>query len=70
MNTKLVESLITIIESLSKEERTLLEQKLFLNLSYPSPEEIAYLADSEGTFNFLNHEPDLYTLEDGEEIKW
>jgi len=69
MNTKLVESLITIIESLSREERTLLEEKLFLEMSYPNPEAIAQLADSSGTFDFLNCEPDLYTLSDGEKIK-
>ncbi|MFP4009243.1 MAG: hypothetical protein ACLFV6_14755 [Spirulinaceae cyanobacterium] len=68
MNIKLIDSLITIIQSLSPEERELLEQKLFLELSYPSLEEVAALAESGGAFQFLESEPDLYTLEDGQNL--
>lgn len=68
MNIKLIDSLITIIQSLSPEERELLEQKLFLELSYPSLEEVAALAESGGAFQFLESEPDLYTLEDGQSV--
>ncbi|MGH1397448.1 MAG: hypothetical protein ACRAVC_25930 [Trichormus sp.] len=68
MNTKLVESLIQIIFSLSDEERLLLEERLFFNSYYPSTPEIMELADRSKVFNFLYDEPDLYTLEDGEPI--
>lgn len=69
MNIRLINSLITIIQSLSLEERELLEQKLFLDFSYPSLEEVAVLAESGGAFQFLESEPDLYTLKDGQEVK-
>ncbi|GAB1542854.1 hypothetical protein NUACC21_55280 [Scytonema sp. NUACC21] len=70
MNTKLVESLVQVILSLSQEERSLLEEKLFLNSSYPSTQEMMQLAQYSGIFDFLHQEPDLYTLEDGELIKF
>ena len=66
MNTKLVESLTQIIFSLSKDEQTLLKEKLFLELSEPSTDEIMQLAQTGKSLDFLNNEPDLYTLEDGE----
>ena len=66
MNTKLVESLAQIIFSLSKDEQTLLKEKLFLELSEPSTDEIMQLAQTGKSLDFLNNEPDLYTLEDGE----
>ena len=66
MNTQLVESIYQVIQSLSEEERLLLEQKLFTNLPYPSQQEIISLAETSNVFKFLNDEPDLYTLEDGE----
>ena len=68
MNTKLVESLVQAILSLSLEERALLESKLFWDVSYPSTVDIMRLAQSGGAFDFLDNEPDLYTLEDGELI--
>ncbi len=68
MNAQLVESLAQVIMSLSPEERTLLEQNLFANITYPSTSELIQLAQSGGCFNFLNYEPDIYTLEDGEPI--
>lgn len=44
MNTKLVESLVQVILSLSPEERELLESKLFWDMSYPPTLDIAQLA--------------------------
>jgi len=66
MNTQLVESLIQIINSLSCEERALLEEKLFVNSASPSTSEMGKLAQQGGAFDFLHSEPDLYTPEDGE----
>jgi hypothetical protein len=70
MNTKLVESLAQIIQSLSEEERLLLDKKLFEDIPYPSAKELENLAQTGGSFNFLEDEPDIYTLEDGEPIQW
>ena len=69
MNTKLVESLAQIIFSLSKDEQILLKEKLFLELSEPSTDEIMQLAQTGKSLDFLNNEPDLYTLEDGESVR-
>ncbi|HBL14780.1 MAG TPA: hypothetical protein DD379_26000 [Cyanobacteria bacterium UBA11162] len=68
MNTKLVESLVQLILSLSNEERFLLEEKLFFDSSNPSTRDLMQLAQIGGAFNFLYDEPDLYSLEDGEPI--
>jgi hypothetical protein len=68
MNTKLVESLIQVILSLSEEERSLLEEKLFFDSSYPSTPNIMEFGQRSKAFDFLYDEPDLYTLEDGEAI--
>jgi hypothetical protein len=68
MNMKLVESLVQVILSLSAEERSLLEEKLFFDSSNPSTRDLMQLAQSSGSFNFLYDEPVLYTLEDGELI--
>ena len=68
MNTKLVESITQIIFSLSKDEQALLKEKLFLELSEPSTEELMKLAQMGESLNFLHNEPDLYTLEDGESV--
>jgi hypothetical protein len=68
MNTQLIESIYQVIQSLSDEERLLLEEKLFTDLPYPSQKEIINLAETSNVFNFLNNEPDLYSLEDGEPI--
>ena len=64
MNTRLVESLVQVILSLSAEERALLEEKLFFNASEPSTDEVMQLALEGRAFDFLHNEPDLYTLED------
>ncbi len=68
MNTQLVDSLVQVILSLSKEERTLLENKLFFDTSEPSTQELITIAQSGGSFDFLQNEPDIYTLDDGEPI--
>jgi hypothetical protein len=68
MNTKLVESLLQVILSLSDEERSLLEGKLFFDSSEPSTRDLVLLAQTGGAFNFLENEPDIYSLDDGEPI--
>lgn len=68
MNTKLVESITQVIFSLSKDEQAFLKEKLFLELSEPSTEELMKLAQTGESLNFLYNEPDLYTLEDGEPV--
>ncbi|MDZ8110663.1 MAG: hypothetical protein RM338_34385 [Nostoc sp. DedQUE12a] len=68
MNTKLVESLLQVILSLSDEERSLLKEKLFFDSSEPSTDELMLLAQTGGAFNFLENEPDIYSLDDGEPI--
>jgi len=62
MNTKLVESITQVIFSLSKDEQALLREKLFLELSEPSTEELMKLAQTGESLNFLHNEHDLYTL--------
>ena len=68
MNTQLVESIYQVIQSLSDEERSLLEEKLYTNLPYPSQREIIVLAKTGSIFDFLKDEPNLYSLEDGEAV--
>ncbi|MDJ0718559.1 MAG: hypothetical protein QNJ54_30765 [Prochloraceae cyanobacterium] len=68
MNNQLIDTLIQIIRSLSKEERNLLEEKLFFDTSEPSTRDLMKIAEQSGSFSFLEDEPDIYTLEDGEPI--
>ncbi len=68
MNTNLVDSLIQIIQSLSEEERHILDEKLFFEHDFATTKEIQNLAQKGHSFAFLNHEPDIYTLEDGTPI--
>ena len=70
MNTRLVESIVQIIQSLSEEERLLLDKKLVEDIPYPTANELENLAQTGGSFDFLNNELDVYTLEDGEPIQW
>jgi hypothetical protein len=70
MNTQLVESLVQAIRSLSIEERTLFEAKLYGEIPYPSHLELAHLSEQGKAFDFLKAEPDLYTMADGEPIAW
>ena len=68
MNTQLVDSLVQVILSLSQEERTLLEKKLFFDESEPSTSELMQLAQTGSSFDFLQDEPDIYSLKDGEPV--
>lgn len=68
MNTLLVESLVQAIESLPKEERSALEEKLFFDTDDPSDTDLVNLALQTDSFDFLEEEPDLYTTQDGEPI--
>ncbi|EPF19830.1 MULTISPECIES: hypothetical protein [Microcystis] len=69
MNQKLIDSLVTIVQSLSDEERQSFEQKLFFDDHQVSTQEIMNLVQTIHSFDFLKDEPDIYTLEDGESIK-
>ncbi|ELS04619.1 hypothetical protein Xen7305DRAFT_00043550 [Xenococcus sp. PCC 7305] len=68
MNQKLVKSLIQIIQSLSEQERQMLEEQLSLDANQVSTKDIMNLAQKSHSFDFLDDEPNLYTLEDGEPI--
>ena len=68
MNHKLVDSLITIIGSLSEEERKNFEEKLFFDNNQIRTQELTNLAQKGNSFDFLADEPDIYTLEDGESV--
>jgi hypothetical protein len=84
-NTQLVNSIIELIESLPQAEQNLLTQRLFFGssvatrligeadtskkLDYPCLQEVANLAQMGGAFDFLEYEPDLYTLDDGEPVE-
>ena len=68
MNTQLVSSLVQIIRSLPREERSALTEQLFFDSSYPTSFELTTLALQGKSLEFLNREPDLYTIEGGEPI--
>ncbi|MBD2177320.1 hypothetical protein H6F42_10400 [Pseudanabaena sp. FACHB-1998] len=68
MNIQLVENLVQVIRSLSWEERFLLEEKLFWESAEISSKEIAKIAMLGNAFKFLETEPDIYTLEDGQPV--
>lgn len=68
MNQKLIDSLITVVQSLTNDERQIFEQKLFFDDSLISTQDIVNLAEKSHSFDFLKDEPDIYTLEDGEPI--
>jgi len=68
INVQLVESLAQVIRSLSWEERFLLEEKLFWESAEISSKEIAKIAMLGDAFKFLETEPDIYTLEDGQPV--
>ena len=61
MNHKLVDSLITIIGSLSEEERKNFEEKLFFDNNQIRTQELINLAQKGNSFDFLADEPDIYT---------
>ncbi|BAZ44836.1 hypothetical protein NIES4102_18530 [Chondrocystis sp. NIES-4102] len=65
MNTQLIESIYQVIQSLSDEERLLLEEKLYTNiqiLPYPSQKELIALAEASNVFYFLHDELNFYSL--------
>ena len=69
MNQKLVKSLVQIIQSLSDQERQMLEELLFIDTTNQvTTQDLMNLAQNSHSFDFLNDEPNLYTLEDGEPI--
>ncbi|WP_199288978.1 hypothetical protein [Pseudanabaena sp. FACHB-1998] len=68
INIQLVENLVQVIRSLSWEERFLLEEKLFWESAEISSKEIAKIAMLGNAFKFLETEPDIYTLEDGQPV--
>lgn len=68
MNTKLVESLVQIIQALSDEERKIFEEKLFFDTHEVTSQELMNLAHKSHSFAFLQDEPEFYTLDDGEPI--
>lgn len=69
LNTQLVESLVQVILSLSPAEQALLQSKLLSNIPYPSNNEFVHLVESGGSLEFLNDEPNIYTITDGEAIQ-
>jgi len=69
-NLQLVESLIQLIQSLSADEQSLLLNKLLGEIPYPSTSEIMHLAERSGSFDFWQDEPEIYSPEDGEPVKW
>jgi len=68
MNQSLVDSLVQVIQSLSPQEQAALAEKLGVTVPHPTPQELAQLVQVGGSFEFLQDEPDLYTLEDGEPL--
>lgn len=68
MDTKLIDFIVIIINSLTSEERQILEEKLFFNHSEITTKEIMHLAQTSHSFDFLHKEPELYTLDDGEPV--
>ena len=70
VNVQLVESLVQTIRALPVAEQSLLLEKLFTDIPYPSTLELMHLADKGGSFDFWHDEPDLYTLDDGEAVEW
>ncbi|MGB3640541.1 MAG: hypothetical protein WBA39_23650 [Rivularia sp. (in: cyanobacteria)] len=68
LNTQLVESLVQVILALSPAEQALLQLKLLNDIPYPSSKELTHLVESGSSLDFLDDEPDIYTIKDGEAI--
>lgn len=68
MNQPLVDSLLQVIQALSPQEQAALAEKLGAMVQAPTPQELTQLVQAGGSFEFLQDEPDLYTLEDGEPL--
>jgi hypothetical protein len=67
MNKQPIDSSAQVIRVLPTEEHVDLTEQ-FLDCTYPTTPELAGLALESGSFDFLFHEPDLYSLEDGEPV--
>ncbi|MDZ7970473.1 MAG: hypothetical protein RM368_37045, partial [Nostoc sp. DedSLP03] len=57
--------IVQVILSLSNDERSLLEERLFFDSSEPSTRDLIQLDKIGGSFKFIEYEPDIYSLEDG-----
>ena len=69
VNTQLLDSLVGLIKSLPQVEQNLLTERLFFDSNnYPSSQEITNLATLGRSFDFLESEQDLYTLDDGKPV--
>lgn len=68
MNQQLVDSLFQVIQALSPDEQAVLVEKLGGAVPEPTPQELVQLAQTGGALEFLNGEPNLYTLADGEPL--
>jgi hypothetical protein len=68
MNVQLVESLVQQILALPVEEQDLFKEKLLVESSELASSALMRLAQRGQAFDFLNEEPDLYTLADGEPL--
>lgn len=68
MKVQLVKSLIQVILPLAADEQLGILEKILPNIPYPSTRKLVQLAQKGSYFNFLNDEPEIYTLEDGEAI--
>jgi hypothetical protein len=67
MNQQSIDSLAQVIHVLPTEEHVdSIEQ--FSDCTDPATQELTDLALESGSFDFLFHEPDLYSLEDGETV--
>lgn len=69
MNQPLVDSLFQVIQALSPQEQAVLAAKLGAIVQEPTPQELTQLVQVGGSFEFLQNEPDLYTLDDGEPLR-
>jgi hypothetical protein len=63
MNNRLINSIVQIVHSLSPEEQAIVREKLSIDDGYPCPQEIIYLALQGNSFDFLNNEPDLLSVD-------
>jgi hypothetical protein len=67
MNKQPINFSAQVIHVLPAEEHAdLVEQ--FFDCTYPTTRELTGLALESGSFDFLFHEPDLYSFEDGEPV--
>jgi hypothetical protein len=70
VNVQLINSIIQVIQALSVKEQSLLFDKLMGNFSGLSTSEIVRLAEQGGSFDFWRDEPNHYSIDDGEPVKW